>query len=60
MFSCSLSMRLRLFLDLSNVFGNVWHQGLLFKIGAFAIRGKLLNVLEDYLLSKFQRVLYNV
>ena len=33
--------------------------GLLFKLESFGIRGKLLNLLEDYLSNKFQRVLLN-
>ena len=37
-----------IFLDLSKAFDKVWHQGLLFKLESFGIRGKLLNLLEDY------------
>ena len=46
-------------MDLSNAFDQVWYQGLLFKLESFAIRGKLLSLLEDYLCNKFQRVLLN-
>ena len=44
---------------LSKAFDEVWHQGLLFKLESFGIRGKLLNLLEDYLSNRFQRVLLN-
>ena len=46
-------------MDLSKAFDKVWHQGLLFKLGSFGIRGKLLNLLKDYLCDRFQRVLLN-
>ena len=48
-----------IFLNLSKAFGKVSHQGLLFKLESSGIRGKLLNVLEDYLFNRFQRVLLN-
>ena len=48
-----------IFLDLSKAFDKVWHQRLLFKLESFGIRGKLLNLLEDYLSNKFQRALLN-
>ena len=48
-----------IFLDLSKAFDKVWHQGLLFKLESFGIRGKLLNLLEDDLSNRFQRVLLN-
>ena len=44
-------------MDLSKAFDKVWHQGLLFKLESFGIRGKLLNLLENYLSNRFQRVL---
>ena len=46
-------------MDLSKAFGKVWHQGFLFNLDSFEIRGKLLNLLEDYLSNRFQRVLLN-
>ena len=48
-----------IFLDLSKAFDKVWHQGLLFKLESFGIRGKLPNLLEDYLSNRLQRVLLN-
>ena len=46
-------------MDLSKAFDQVWHQGLLFKLESFGIRGKLLSLLEDYLSNRFQRILLN-
>ena len=46
-------------MDLSKAFDKVWHQGFLFNLDSFEIRGKLLNLLEDYLSNRFQRVLLN-
>ena len=57
-FNCNPSLEVRgIFLDLSKAFDKVWHQGLLFKLESFGIRGKLLNLLENYLSNRFQRVL---
>ena len=46
-------------MNLSKAFDKVWHQGLLFKLESFGVRGKLLNLLKDYLSNRFQRVLLN-
>ena len=59
-FNCNPSLEVRgIFLDLSKAFDKVWHQGLLFKLESFGIREKLLNLLEDYLSNRFQRILLN-
>ena len=59
-FNCNPSLEVRgIFLDLSKAFDKVWHQGLLFKLESFGIRGKLHNLLEDYRPNRFQRVLLN-
>ena len=59
-FNCSASLEASgLFFELSKAFDRVWHQGLLFKLKSFEISGKLLNLLEDYLSNRFQRVLLN-
>ena len=59
-FNCSPSLEVRgIFLDLPKAFDKDWHQGLLFKLESFGIREMLLNLLEDYLSNRFQRVLLN-
>ena len=56
-FNCNPSLEVRgIFLDLFKAFDKVWQQGLLFKLESFGIRGNLLNLLEDYLSKRFQRV----
>ena len=53
-FNCNPSLEVRgIFLDLCKVFDKVWQQGLLFKLECFGIRGKLLNLLEDYHSHRF-------
>ena len=53
-FNCNPSLEVRgIFLHLSKAFDKLWHQGLLFKLEAFGFRGKLLNLLEDYLSNRF-------
>ena len=53
-FNCNPLLEVRgIFLDLSKAFDKLWHQGLLFKLEAFGFRGKLLNLLEDYLSNRF-------
>ena len=47
------------FLDISKTFDKVWHKGLLHKIKENGINGPLLNVLEDSLSSRKQRVVLN-
>ena len=59
-FNCNPSLEVRgILLDLSKAVDKVWHQGLLFKVGSFGNRGKLLNLLEEYHSNRFQRVLLN-
>ena len=45
------------FLDMSEAFDEVWHEGLLFKLKQNGINGKLLNLLKSYLPNRNQRVL---
>ena len=59
-FNCNPLLEVKsVFLDLSKAFDKVWHQGLLFKLESFGIRGKLLSLLEDYLSNRFQRIILN-
>jgi len=47
------------FLDISKAFDKVWHSGLIFKLKQNGINGKLLNMLENYLTNRKQRVILN-
>jgi hypothetical protein len=47
------------FLDISKAFDRVWHKGLLHKLKACGITGKLLSWLKDYLSQRQQRVIVN-
>ena len=54
----SLEVR-HVFLDMSKVFDNVWHDGLLFKLKQNGISGSVLKLLSSYLNERKQRVLLN-
>ena len=47
------------FLDISKAFDKVWHEGIIFKLKCNGISGNLLNLFENYLLNRFQRVVLN-
>ena len=47
------------FLDISKAFEKVWHEALVFKLTQKAISGKLLNIFEDFLRNREQRVVFN-
>jgi hypothetical protein len=47
------------FLDISKAFDRVWHKGLLHKLKASGITGRLLDWLKDYLTERQQRVIVN-
>ena len=47
------------FLDISKAFGEVWHQGLLYKLKQNGISGNLLETLIDFLKDRKQRVVLN-
>ena len=40
------------FLDMSNAFDKVWHNGLICKLQSYGIQSKLLKLLENYLYNK--------
>ncbi|XP_069987649.1 uncharacterized protein [Penaeus vannamei] len=46
-------------LDIAGAFGRVWHRGLITKLNSLGIRGHLLHLLQDYLQSRFLRVVMN-
>ena len=57
-FTCNPLLKVRsISWDLSKAFDKVWHQGLLFKLESFGIRGKLFNLLHNYLCNRFLKVL---
>ena len=47
------------FLDISKAFDKVWHEGLIFKLKQNGISGKLLNLINDFLQNRKQRVILN-
>ena len=47
------------FLGISKTFDKVWYEGLIFKLQTYGINGKLLNLIQDYLRSRPQRVVFN-
>ena len=47
------------FLDISKAFDKVWHEGLVFKLKSNGINGKLLNLIQNFLVNRQQRVLLN-
>ena len=54
----SLEVR-SVFLDISKAFDKAWHEGLIYKIKSMGISGELLNLLENYLSDRYQRVVLN-
>ena len=47
------------FLDISKAFDKVWHDGLIFKLKQNGISGRLLQLFDNYLLNRKQRVVLN-
>ena len=47
------------YLDMSKAFDKVWHEGLIFKLKQNGIEGKFLNLLQNYLTNRKQRVVLN-
>ena len=59
-FDCNPPLEVRsVFLDISKAFDKVWHEGLIYKIKSMGVSGQLLNLLENYLTNRLQRVLLN-
>ena len=44
---------------MSKAFDKVWHEGLIFKLKQNGIEGKLLNLFQNYLINRKQRVVLN-
>ena len=47
------------FLDISKAFDKVWHDGIIYKLTQNGISGNLLNLLEDFLKERKQRIVLN-
>ena len=59
-FDCNPPLEVRsVFLDISKAFDKVWHEGLIYKIKSMGVSSQLLNLLENYLTNRHQRVLLN-
>ena len=59
-FDCDLSLELRsVFLDISKAFDKVWLEGLFYNLNSMGISGELYNLLKNFLLGRFQRVVLN-
>ena len=48
-----------LFLDISKTFDKVWHDRLIFKLKCNCISGSLLELFQNYLQNRYQRVVLN-
>ena len=48
-----------IFLDISKAFDKVWHDGLIFKMRQHGVSDQLLQLLQDYLNNRKQRVVLN-
>ena len=48
-----------IYLDMSKAFDKVWHDGLIFKLKQNGVEGKMLNLLQNYLTDRKQRVVLN-
>ena len=57
-FNCGLEVR-SIYLDMSKAFDKVWHEGLIFKLKQNGIEGNLLNLFQNYLTNRKQRVILN-
>ena len=44
------------FLDISRAFDRVWHEGIIFKLKEIGIEGEYINIVEDFLADRKQRV----
>ena len=48
-----------MYLDMSKAFDKVWHERLIFKLKQNGIEGNLLNLFQNYLANRKQRVVLN-
>ena len=47
------------FLDISKAFVKVWHDGILFKLETYGVKGKILILIKNCLHARYQRVVLN-
>ena len=47
------------FLDISNAFDKVWHEGLIFNLKQNGISSEFLHILSDFLSNRKQRLVFN-
>ena len=58
--ACGMGLEVRgIFLDISKAFDKVWHDELVFKLRQNGICGEMINILEDLLSNRKQRVVLN-
>ena len=58
--ACGMRLEVRgIFLDISKAFDKVWHDELVFKLRQNGICGEMINILEDLLSNRKQRVVLN-
>ena len=48
-----------IFLDISKALNKAWHNGLIFKLRQNGICDEMINILEDFLIDRKQRVVLN-
>ena len=57
-FDCYTSVDVRgTILDISKVFDKVWNDGLIYKPKSYGVENKLLNLIQNYLTNRQQRIL---
>ena len=47
------------FIDIAKAFDKVWHEGFLLKLKLNGISGKLLKIMEDFLVNRYEAVALN-
>ena len=49
----------RVFLDISKAFDRAWHEGHIYKIKCICVTGLPLELIQSFLIHRFQRVVLN-